>query len=83
MTDNNKNNPIAVGRYTVTPLVKQLEDGRYAASVSVRSGRGSGMHDRVLRFTELFGNAGAAMRYATEQGLLWISGRHAPPMATP
>lgn len=80
---NDEHNTIAVGRYTVTPLVKQLEDGRYAASVSVRSGRGSAMHDRVLRFSELFGNAGAAMRYATEQGLQWITGRQAPPAAMP
>ncbi len=82
MTNDNEHT-IAVGRYTVTPLVKQLEDGRFAASVSVRSGHGSGMHDRVLRFSEAFANAGAAMRYATEQGLQWVSGQHAPPAAMP
>lgn len=80
MNNNNHNNSqnIAVGKYLVSPLVKQLDDGRFAASVSIRSGRGSGMHDRVLRFTELFGCNHAAVRYATEQGLSWIRGRHAP-----
>ena len=45
---------IAVGKYLVSPLIKDLDDGRFAASVSIRSGRGSGMHDRVMRFTPRF-----------------------------
>ena len=79
--NNNDNKNIAVGKYLVTPLVKQLDDGCFAASVSIRSGRGSGMHDRVLRFTERFGCDSAAVRYATEQGLSWIRGRSSPAMA--
>lgn len=66
---------IAVGKYLVSPLTKRLDDGRFAASVSIRSGRGSGMHDRVMRFTPLFGNSAAAVRYATEQGLDWVHQR--------
>ncbi|MGH6626684.1 MAG: hypothetical protein ACRECD_09100 [Burkholderiaceae bacterium] len=66
---------ITVGKYLVSPLTRQLDDGRYAASVSIRSGRGSGMHDRVMRFTPVFGNAAAAVRYATEQGLSWVRDR--------
>jgi hypothetical protein len=64
--------PVTLGKYTVTPMVKPLDDGRYGASVSIRSGQGSGMSDRVLRFTEAFADAAAAARYAVEQGLAWI-----------
>lgn len=74
--NNNDNRNVAVGKYLVSPLIKQLDDGRFAASVSIRSGRGRGMHDRVMRFTELFRSECAAVRYATEQGQSWIQGRH-------
>jgi hypothetical protein len=40
--------------------------------VSIRSGRGSGTHDRVLRLMPLFDNSDAAARYALDQGLAWI-----------
>jgi hypothetical protein len=69
---------IAVGKYLVSPLIKDLEDGRFAASVSIRSGRGSGMHDRVMRFTPRFGSRAAAVRYAIDQGLGWVRERTAP-----
>ncbi|MFZ2295926.1 MAG: hypothetical protein WB542_10955 [Polaromonas sp.] len=68
---------IAVGKYLVSPLAKQQGEG-YAASVSIRSGRGSGTHDRVLRFTEIFDSAAAAVHYATEHALCWIHDRSAP-----
>lgn len=68
---------IAVGKYLVSPLAKQQGEG-YAASVSIRSGRGSGTHDRVLRFTEIFDSAAAAVHYATEHALCWINDRSAP-----
>ena len=35
-----------VGKYLVSPLTKVLDDGRFAASVSIRSGSGSGTHHR-------------------------------------
>lgn len=66
---------VAVGKYLVSPLTKRLDDGRYAASVSIRSGRGSGTHDRVMRFTPLFCCNNSAASYATEQGLNWVHGR--------
>jgi hypothetical protein len=66
---------IAVGKYLVSPLAKQQAEGRYAASVSIRSGRGSGTHDRVLRFSTLFDDAAAAVHYATEHALGWIHER--------
>lgn len=74
---NSKNITIAIGKYLISPLTKRLDDGRYAASVSIRSGRGSGMHDRVMRFTPLFGCDDSAAHYATQQGLSWVHGRAA------
>ncbi|NTU65783.1 MAG: hypothetical protein HGB05_20860, partial [Chloroflexi bacterium] len=38
--------PITMGKYLVSPLARQTDEGRYAPSVSIRSGRGSGTHDR-------------------------------------
>ena len=69
---------LEVGKYLVSPLAKQQGEGRYAASVSIRSGRGSGTHDRVLRFNGLFDSAAAAVHYATEHALGWIHERSSP-----
>ena len=69
---------LAVGRYLVSPLAKAQDAGGFAASVSIRSGRGSATHDRVLRFTGLFDSASSALQYATEHALGWIQERSAP-----
>ncbi len=74
----NHQNSIDVGKYRVSPLAKQLDEGRYSASVSIRSGQGSATHDRISRFSTLFDNAPAALHYATEQAMAWIGERHAP-----
>ncbi|SFB69478.1 hypothetical protein SAMN05216344_101291 [Polaromonas sp. OV174] len=66
---------LTVGKYLVSPLAKQQGEGRYAASVSIRSGQGSGTHDRVLRFSEIFDSAAAAVHYATEHARGWIRER--------
>ena|GEM_PF-629962 len=68
--------PIEVGKYRVSPLATQLDDGGFAASVSIRSGKGSATHDRVSRFSTLFDNAPAALHYATEHALTWIGERN-------
>ncbi|MDZ4359638.1 hypothetical protein [Variovorax sp. EBFNA2] len=75
---------IAVGKYLVSPLIRHQDDGGFAASVSIRSGHGSGMHDRVMRFTPRFASHAAALGYAIEQGLGWVRER-APqaPLALP
>lgn len=74
--------PFAVGKYLVSPLARQQgEGGRFAASVSIRSGRGSGTHDRVLRFSELFDSAAAAVHFATEHAMCWIHERSSPACA--
>ena len=72
---------LAVGKYLVSPLAKPQDAGGYAASVSIRSGRGSATHDRVLRFSGLFDSAASALQYATEQALGWIQERSSPTCA--
>ena len=72
---------IEVGKYLVSPLAKPQGEGRFAASVSIRSGHGSGTHDRVLRFSGLFDSAAAAVHYATEHALGWIQERSLPACA--
>lgn len=67
---------ITVGKYLISPLIRMLENGWYACSVSIRSGSGSGTHDRVLRLTRLFRDQLAAVRYATAEGLRWIGYRN-------
>jgi hypothetical protein len=66
---------VVAGKYLVSPLTKRLDNGWYAASVSIRSGKGQGTHDRVLRLTRLFNDKMAAAQYATTEGLNWIRGR--------
>lgn len=69
---------IEIGKYIVSPLIKQTDDGLYAPSVSIRTGRGSATHDRVLRLTPRFDSLHAAVRYATDEGLRWIGMPAAP-----
>lgn len=66
---------MAVGKYLVSPLAKAQGEGRFAASVSIRSGKGSATHDRVMRFIGLFDSAASALQYATEHALGWIKER--------
>ena len=61
----------------MSPLPRPAEGGLYAAAVSIRSGRGSMTHDRVLRFVPLFETHEQAARFATDQALAWL-GRPAP-----
>ena len=64
---------VTSGKYLISPLVKPLENGWYAASVSIRSGSGTGTHDRVLRLTRLFKSKLAAVQYAIGEGLQWVA----------
>ncbi|WP_330863580.1 hypothetical protein [Aquabacterium fontiphilum] len=59
---------LAVGKFLLSSLIKCDSNGRYAASVSVRSGRGSASHDRIYRFTPSFATREAASRYALAEG---------------
>ena len=63
---------ITAGKYLISPLIKALENGWYACSVSIRSGSGSSTTDRVVRLTRLFRDRLAAADYARAEGLQWI-----------
>ncbi len=67
-----------MGKYLVSPLTRPLGLGRHAASVSIRTGCGSGTHDRVLRLVPEFGSPAEALHYATAQGLDWIGACASP-----
>jgi hypothetical protein len=56
----------------VSPLTQPIDGGRHSAAVSIRSGRGSMTHDRVLRFVPVFDSPDQAARFATEKALAWI-----------
>ena len=56
-------------------MTRPLSGGRYASSVSIRSGRGTMTSDRVMRFTPEFDSDAKAVRYATEQALDWVEQR--------
>jgi hypothetical protein len=64
----------------VSPSTRPADDGRFAAAVSIRSGRDSMTHDRVLRFSPLFDSREQAARFATTQALAWIGTRRRPPV---
>ncbi len=73
---------ITAGKYLISPLLKALENGWYACSVSIRSGSGSSTTDRVVRLTRLFRDRLAAADYARAEGLQWIGiPRPAPRLA--
>jgi len=73
---NASNQNVTSGKYLISPIVKPLDNGWYAASVSIRSGSGTGTHDRVLRLTRLFQDKVAAVQYAIAEGLQWAT--HGP-----
>lgn len=53
-----------VGKFLVTPTIKRIDGGLYAASVSIRRG----MHDRVFRLIPRFTDDVRATRYALALG---------------
>lgn len=61
-----------VGRFVLSPITRQTDSGEFAASLSIRSGRGATSHDRVFRFIPLFATAQAAASYALDQGLSYL-----------
>ena len=52
-------------------MTKTDTDGRFVASVSIRSGTGAASTDRVWRFEPRFSNAEAALRFAANEGVAW------------
>lgn len=70
--------PRTVGKYLVSPVIKALENGWFAGSVSIRSGAGTGMTDRVLRLTRLFRCSRQAAAYADAEAVQWINAARLP-----
>lgn len=73
--------PRTIGKYLVSPLIKVLENGWFASSVSIRSGRGSATTDRILRLTRLFRSPIEAASFAHAEGLQWINASGRPAAA--
>lgn len=69
---------LQVGKYLISPLIRRNHDGRYLASVSIRSGRSSMTHDRLMRFDTCFNSARDAERFAKTQAISYIKTREAP-----
>lgn len=69
---NNKHLPTTIGKFLISPTTRQVDNGWYACSVSIRSGRGTATTDRVLRLTRLFRDSVSAAEYALAEGLQWI-----------
>ena len=67
-----------VGKYLVSPLIKTVDNGWFASSVSIRSGSGRATTDRVLRLTRLFRCTTEAAVYAHSEALQWIRTAQSP-----
>jgi hypothetical protein len=67
-----KHLPTTVGKFLISPSTRQVDNGWYACSVSIRSGRGQATTDRVLRLTRLFRDSVTAAEYALAEGLQWV-----------
>ena len=61
-----------LGKYTVSPLTRRDAGGLYSASLSIRSGRGSMTHDRVMRFVPQFDSLEEAAGFARDQAFAWL-----------
>ncbi|MDD2729279.1 hypothetical protein [Malikia sp.] len=67
----------SVGKFLVSPFIHFTESGDFAASLSIRSGRGSGTLDRVFRFVPRFNNRDDALQYALNQCPTLLPAQHA------
>ncbi|CAK7066786.1 hypothetical protein CUZ56_02291 [Saezia sanguinis] len=63
---------VQLGKYCISPLIRQLPDGSYSSSVSIRAGHGSTSLDRIVRFVHRFTDEQAAKVYATKEGIAWV-----------
>ncbi|MBT0568996.1 hypothetical protein KIK84_01530 [Curvibacter sp. CHRR-16] len=58
---------LQVGKYLLSPFVRQNPAGHFTASLSIRRGQGRSTHDRVMRFVPEFSTQDAALRYAQQE----------------
>lgn len=66
-----QNNAITLGKYRIAACPRVLPSGRFAAQVSVASGRGSASTARVMCYSDDFATHADAASYALSQGLIW------------
>ncbi len=66
---------LTLGRYLISPLIRSADCGGYSASVSIKSGRGSATHDRVLRLVGRFCTAEGAQSHALAKAIEYIRPR--------
>ena len=64
--------PVTIGKYRGAACPQELAGGRFAAQVSIASGRGSASTDRVMRFCDDFSTHDAAAHFALAQGIEWV-----------
>ncbi|PUE57711.1 hypothetical protein B9Z36_07290 [Limnohabitans sp. Rim8] len=67
-----QDNAITLGKYRIAACPRALPSGRFAAHVSVASGRGSASTARVMSFIDDFATHDDAANYALAQGLDWV-----------
>lgn len=65
--------PLILGKYRIAACPRPLPCGRFAAQVSIASGRGSASTARVMRFVDDFSTHDAAAKYAVAQGIDWVN----------
>jgi hypothetical protein len=65
--------PLTLGKYRIAACPRPLPGGRFAAQVSIASGKGSASTDRVMRFVDDFATHDAAAHYAVAQGIDWVN----------
>lgn len=66
---------LSVGKFLISPLVQRDASGGFSASVSIRTGRGSQTHDRVLRLIGRFLSPETARHHAVAEGIDYIRPR--------
>ena len=69
------NTPYQIGKYTLSPLTVSDDHGRYRASLSIKSGRGSQICDRIFRFAPTFDTRDEAVTFVGEQAQAWLASR--------
>ena len=71
-SDAQSTSPLSLGQYRIAACPRALPCGRFAAQVSIASGKGSASTDRVMRFVDDFPTFEAAAHYAVAQGIDWV-----------
>ena len=74
---NHRFQPFQAGKFLITPFIRDVREGGFAAALSVRRGQGSQAHDHVYAFSPTFDDRESALMYAAVQGRYWLINRSA------